>query len=119
MLARYRSHRHDGQNFSPSREHPAQPAVGSRHSDLELSPGVNNLLTLRLHANSTDIHNRIGAAFRRSSELDAGRVHIEVTGGNVTLSGELSNWTEIGAAGLAAWNAPGVTTVDNQIRIGV
>lgn len=81
--------------------------------------GVNNLLTLRLHANATDIHNRIGAAFRRSSELDADRVHIEVTGGNVTLRGELSTWTEIGAASLAAWNAPGVTTVDNQIRIGV
>ncbi|AZI44203.1 BON domain-containing protein [Deinococcus psychrotolerans] len=79
--------------------------------------GVNTLLTLRPQVTSTGIHTRIEAAFKRSSELDAGRVQVEVVDGNVTLRGELPNWTEINAAGLAAWNAAGVITVDNQIRI--
>ncbi|MFK7603628.1 BON domain-containing protein [Deinococcus sp. SM5_A1] len=81
--------------------------------------GISNRITLRSQITSTDIHSKIEGAFKRSSELDAGRVHVEVAGGSVTLSGELPNWTEIGAAGLAAWNAAGVTAVDNQIRIGV
>ncbi|OLV19168.1 BON domain-containing protein [Deinococcus marmoris] len=81
--------------------------------------GVENLLTLKPQVTSTDIHNKIEEAFKRSSELDAGRVQVEVAGGSVTLRGELPDWTEIGAAGRAAWNAAGVTAVDNQIRIGV
>ncbi len=51
--------------------------------------GVSNIITLKPHANSADIHTRIEAAFKRSSELDASRVHVEVAGSSITLSGTL------------------------------
>lgn len=81
--------------------------------------GVSNLITLRPHVTPADIHTQIEAAFKRSGGLDAGRVRVEVTGGAVTLRGDLPNWNEIGAAGLAAWNAVGVVSVNNQISIGL
>ena len=80
--------------------------------------GVSNMVTLRPQTTSADVHTNIEAAFKRSSELEAGRVKVEVEGGQVTLRGNLPNWTEIDAAGLAAWNAVGVTSVNNQISIG-
>ena len=80
--------------------------------------GVSNMVTLKPKPTSVDIHAHIEAAFKRSSALDAGKVKVEVTGGAVTLRGQLPNWTEIDAAGLAAWNAAGVMSVNNQLNIG-
>ena len=81
--------------------------------------GVSNMITLKPQVTSADVHTNIKAAFKRSSDLDAGRVQVEVEGSKITLRGTLPNWTEIDAAGLAAWNAAGVTMVDNQIHIGL
>lgn len=81
--------------------------------------GVSNMITLRPQTTSADVHTNIEAAFKRSSQLDAGRVRVEVAGGAVTLRGHLPNWNEIDAAGLAAWNAVGVVSVNNQINIGL
>lgn len=80
--------------------------------------GVSNMITLRPQVTSADVYTRIEAAFKRSGDLEADRVQVEVEGGKITLRGQLPNWTEIDAAGLAAWNAAGVTSVDNQIYIG-
>lgn len=80
--------------------------------------GVSNMITLRPRLTSADVHTNIQAAFKRSSDLEAGRVQVEVEGSRITLRGTLPSWTEIDAAGLAAWNAAGVTEVNNQIHIG-
>ncbi|MGY2897295.1 BON domain-containing protein [Deinococcus sp. UYEF24] len=80
--------------------------------------GVSNMITLRPQVTSADVHTRIEAAFKRSGDLEADRVQVEVEGSKITLRGQLPNWNEIDAAGLAAWNAAGVTAVDNQIYIG-
>ncbi len=81
--------------------------------------GVSNMITLRPQVTSADVHTKIEAAFKRSSELDAGRVRVEAADGSITLRGTLPTWNEIDAAGLAAWNAAGVTAVNNQINIGL
>ncbi|MGY2896682.1 BON domain-containing protein [Deinococcus sp. UYEF24] len=81
--------------------------------------GVSNMITLRPQVAAADVHTRIEAAFKRSGDLEAGRVQVEVEGSKITLRGQLPNWTEIDAAGLAAWNAAGVTAVDNQIYISL
>jgi osmotically-inducible protein OsmY len=80
--------------------------------------GVINLLTLRPGVSTDDIHARIEEAFKRATRLDASHVQVEADGGSVTLRGHLRSWDEIDAASLAAWNAPGVTSVNNQISIG-
>lgn len=79
--------------------------------------GVINLLTLSTTVSTADVQARISEAFKRATSLDASHVQVEADGGNVTLRGHLPSWTEIDAATLAAWNALGVTAVDNQISI--
>ena len=81
--------------------------------------GVSNMITLKHQVTSADVHTEIEAAFKRSGDLEAGRVQVEVEGSKITLRGQLPNWNEIDAAGLAAWNAAGVTAVDNQIYISM
>jgi osmotically-inducible protein OsmY len=79
--------------------------------------GVINLLTLNSLVSTVDVQARIVEAFRRATSLDASHVLVEADGGNVTLRGQLRSWAEIDAASLAAWNAAGVTSVNNQISV--
>jgi osmotically-inducible protein OsmY len=81
--------------------------------------GVRNLMTLEAHPSSDTILQHLEAAFRRSAELDAHRVHIDLDGGNVTLSGSLPTWAERDAASRAAWSTSGVASVDNKIIVGI
>lgn len=80
--------------------------------------GVTNLITLRPHTPPDDLADTIGAAFRRSTDMDADHVRVEANAGNITLRGTVHNWADIDAASLTAWRAPGVTSVNNQIVVG-
>ena len=42
---------------------------------------------------------------------------MESDGGKVTLSGTVHSWTEYDEAGWAAWGAPGVTEVENDLAV--
>jgi osmotically-inducible protein OsmY len=80
--------------------------------------GVTNLIAVTPIVSPTDVRAKIVAALERSAELDAARVHIDVSAGSVTLRGKLSTWGERDAATRAAWNAKGVTGVTNEIIVG-
>jgi osmotically-inducible protein OsmY len=60
---------------------------------------------------------KITAALVRNARLDAERIHTDVVGTRVTLTGEVSSWQERRQADQAAWAAPGVTVVDNQLTV--
>lgn len=78
---------------------------------------VNNMISLKPAASIGEVRQKIMAAFQRSATIDAGRVTIEASGSKVTLSGNVRSWAERQDAERAAWNAPGVTAVDNHITI--
>lgn len=79
--------------------------------------GVSNQITVKPHVSPGDVKNKIEAAFKRSAEIDARRVTVETRDGKVILHGNVRSWTEREEAQQAAWAAPGVTTVENQLTV--
>ena len=76
---------------------------------------VSNLIGVKPRASTHDIRERIMAAFKRSSAIDSSAIAIEVDGGVVRLTGRVKGWNERKVAENAAWSAPGVTEVEDEI----
>ena len=81
--------------------------------------GVINTIQLKPRVEPSEIKRKIEEAFRRSAEIDASRITVETNGGEVFLRGTVRSWAERQEAERAAWKAPGVTRVVNQIAIAV
>jgi osmotically-inducible protein OsmY len=79
--------------------------------------GVNNHVEVRSRVPPVEIKRKIEAALRRAAEIDASRITVEAKGSEVILRGAVRSWAEREEAEQAAWRAPGVTKVDNRIRI--
>jgi osmotically-inducible protein OsmY len=79
--------------------------------------GVINNIQVRPYVPPVEIKRKIEEALRRAAELDASRIKVEANGSEVILRGTVRSWAEREEAEHAAWRAPGVTKVDNRIRI--
>ena len=79
--------------------------------------GVNNTIKLKPRAEPSEIKRKIQQAFRRNAEVDSNRIMVEADGSEVRLKGTVRSWIEREEAERAAWAAPGVTTVANQIVV--
>jgi osmotically-inducible protein OsmY len=81
--------------------------------------GIVNLISIQAVAKATDVKGRIESAFRRSAEIDAGRIQVDTSAGKVTLRGRVRSWAEREEAESAAWAAPGVTKVEDELQVGL
>ncbi|MBX4908810.1 MULTISPECIES: BON domain-containing protein [Rhizobium] len=80
--------------------------------------GLSNLIEISPRVSAADVKKRIEDAFKRDAELESQGIRVEVSGGSVTLKGKVHTWSERRAAERAAWSAPGIKTLNDQIAIG-
>jgi osmotically-inducible protein OsmY len=82
--------------------------------------GITNSIRLSYpSASPSDVKSRIESALRRNAELEARQLTVDASAGKVTLKGRVHSWNERRAAEQAAWAAPGVAQVDDQLTVGI
>ncbi|UDL92683.1 BON domain-containing protein [Mesorhizobium sp. PAMC28654] len=79
--------------------------------------GVINRVVLKPRVAPVETKAKIENAFKRSAEVDAQHISVTADGGEVSLSGAVSSWSEKQEAERTAWRAPGVVRVHNHINI--
>lgn len=79
--------------------------------------GVANSIIVKAPVTAADVRHKIEEAFRRSADIDAKRVSVEAHNGTVVLKGTVHSLTERAAAEHAAWAAPGVIALDDQLIV--
>jgi osmotically-inducible protein OsmY len=79
--------------------------------------GISNNIALKPQASAADVKEKIEAAFKRSAEIDSKRVQVETRDGKVVLRGRVRSWAEKSEAQQAAWAAPGVMSVENDLVV--
>lgn len=78
--------------------------------------GVSNQISIKPQANAGDIKSDIMVALNRSW-FTPENIDVAAYDGKFTLTGTVEYWDERALAGTTAWAAPGVTSVNNEIRV--
>lgn len=79
--------------------------------------GVTNGVTLKTTSTPSNITERIEQALSRQAEREAKDIEVTVNGTTATLRGQVHSWSERKAAQGAAFSAPGITTVLNELKV--
>lgn len=80
---------------------------------------VYNAVTLKPDVSVSQVKEKVQAALQRQAKADAKSIYVATSGGKVTLTGHASSWQSIEDAASAAWAAPGVTDVVDQVKMSM
>jgi osmotically-inducible protein OsmY len=98
--------------------HYQREAAESRATGVPGVAGIDNAITLTQPPDAGDAADAISGAFARDAVAAADVLSVETSsGGLVILSGTVSSWAAHDHAVAAAWSAPGVTQVEDRIRV--
>jgi osmotically-inducible protein OsmY len=78
---------------------------------------VNNHIRVKPVVTIGEVKAHIEKALVRSAETDAANIHVGTDGGKVTLGGNVRSWSESEEVVRAAWAAPGVHEVQNDLIV--
>jgi osmotically-inducible protein OsmY len=79
--------------------------------------GVMINVVVKPRVNAADVKEKIEAALRRNAEIDARKISVDTSHGSVTLRGTVRSFVEREDAVSAAWAAPGVRKVIDELRV--
>ncbi len=79
--------------------------------------GITDNIVLKTLPVPIKLRERIQDALTRQAMREARRIEVLVDGSEVSLRGHVHSWAERNAAEGAAWSAPGVTRVNNQLLV--
>jgi len=78
---------------------------------------VTNAITVKPNVDAVDVKQKIMREFERNARIHANNINVIVAGSQVTLKGKVQNWDEDKEARRAAWAAPGVSNVIDELEI--
>jgi osmotically-inducible protein OsmY len=93
-------------------------AAESAISKLAGVSGVTNLIELNPQTQPKDVKYQIAAALHRSAQIVAKNIKVTVEDGKVRLDGKVRTWYERDIVETAAWSAPGITQVEDNLTVG-
>jgi osmotically-inducible protein OsmY len=79
--------------------------------------GVIDQIVIKPSVSATAVKFEIEAALKRAAVADASKIHVEVNGNEVTLTGTVHNWAERETATHAVWGAQGVTNIHDKMTL--
>jgi len=79
--------------------------------------GINNNIVIRSFVSPNEVKQKIADAIRRRAQTDADNIRVVAGEGAVTLEGQVSSWAQRQQAEMAAWQAPGVSKVVDNLTV--
>jgi len=79
--------------------------------------GVSNQISIKSRASAIVVKSEIEDAIKRRATSDTKTIVVDVTGGDVTLTGTVRSWTERDLVVHSAWGSPGVRQVFDRMTI--
>ena len=79
--------------------------------------GVSDQIAIKPQVSLTAVKSEIEAALKRRAASDAQTILVEVSGADVTLTGEVHSWSERDLARPSAWGTPGVRNVVDNMTV--
>ena len=78
---------------------------------------ITNRINVKPRVSANEVKSKIQSALARRAQADANRITVESTGDKVVLRGTVRSWSEKDAVESAAWSAPGVSSVQNELGV--
>jgi osmotically-inducible protein OsmY len=78
---------------------------------------VINNIKIKQKVMPDDVKQKISATFHRHASIDADKIQVEILGTKLTLKGKVRSFVEVEDAERAAWSAPGILTVVNNLEV--